>query len=129
MRHRDGRDQLGIQLDRRWLQDRQDDVVDAGEECGKRVARRRGIEQELPVDDVLVAVTVKRQDPHAAAELEIDHVDGAADADNQVARTEGAGDGRELDALFEVVLGVRADRGARPHRRRPAAGRSRRRRA
>ena len=31
VRHRDGRDHLGVRLDRLRLQDRQDDVVDAGE--------------------------------------------------------------------------------------------------
>ena len=77
------------------LQDGQDDVVDAGKEFGKRVARGRGVEQQLRVDDVLVAVGIKREDAHAGAELEIDDVDRAADADDQVGRAEGAGDGRE----------------------------------
>ena len=47
------------------LQDGQNDVVDAGEEFGKRVARGRGVEQQLRVDDVLVAVGIEREDPHA----------------------------------------------------------------
>ena len=65
VRHRDGRDHLGVELDRLRLQDRQNDVVDAGKEFGKRVARGRGIEQQLRVDDVLVAVGIKREDAHA----------------------------------------------------------------
>ena len=87
------------------LQDRQDDVFDAGEELRKRVARGRGVEQKLRVDDVLVAVGIKREDAHAAAEFEVDDVDGVADADDQIGSAEGAGDGREVDALFEVVFG------------------------
>ena len=111
------------------LQDCQNDVVDAGEEFRKRVARGRGVEQKLRVDDVLVAIGIKRENAHAAAEFEIDHVDGVADANDQVGSTEGAGDGGKDDALFEVVLSAgrieeRIHIGAEP-----AAGRSRRRRA
>ena len=105
VRHRDGRDHLGIQLDRLRLQDCQNDVLDAGEKFWKRVARGRGVEQKLRVDDVLVAIGIKRENAHAAAKFEIDHVDGVADANDQVGSTEGAGDGGEFDALFEVVLG------------------------
>ena len=105
VRDRDGRHHLGVGLDRLRLQDRQDDVLDAGEKFGKRVARGRGVEQELRVDDVLVAVRIKREDAHAGAEFEIDDVDGAADADDQVGSAEGAGDGRKVDALLEIELG------------------------
>ncbi len=87
------------------LQDRQNDVVDTGKKFGKRVARGRGVEQKLRVDDVLVAVGIKREDAHAGAEFEIDDVDRVADADDQVGGAEGAGDGREDDAMLEVKLG------------------------
>ena len=69
---------------------------------GQRVARGRGVEQELRVDDVLVAVRIEREHAHAGAELEIDDVDSVADADEQVGSAEGAGDGRKDDALLEV---------------------------
>ena len=80
--------------------------VDAGKKFGKRVARGRGVEQQLRVDDVLVAVRIKRENAHAGAEFEIDHVNGGADADEQIGSAEGAGDGRKDDALLEVELGA-----------------------
>ena len=104
-RHRDGRDHLGVQLDRHRLQDCQNDVFDAGKEFRKRVAGGRGIEQQLRVDDVLVAIGIKRENAHAAAEFEIDNVDDVADANDEIGGTEGAGDGGKLDALLEVILG------------------------
>ena len=103
VRHRDGRDHLGIQLDRHRLQDCQDDVLDPGEKFRKRVASGRGVEQKLRVDDVLVAIGIKRENAHAAAKFEINHVDDVADASDQIGSTEGAGDGGEFHALFEVV--------------------------
>ena len=78
----DRRHHLGVGFDRLRLQDGQNDVVDAGKKFGERVARGRGVEQELRVDDVLVAVGVEREDAHAGAKFEIDHVDRAADADD-----------------------------------------------
>ena len=95
VRHRDGRDHLGVELDRLRLQDRQNDVFDAGKKFGKRVARGRGIEQQLRIDDVLVAIGIKREHAHAAAEFEVDDVDDVADANDEVGSAEGAGDGRE----------------------------------
>src|SRR5262249_53607732 len=69
------------------------------------MARGRGVEHELRVDDVLVTVGVEREHTHAGAELEVDYVDGAADADNEVNRTESAGDGWKDNALLAVVRG------------------------
>ena len=105
VRHRDGRDHLGVQLDRHRLQDCQDDVFDTGKKFRKRVAGGRGVEQQLRVDDVLVAIGIKRENAHAAAEFEINDVDRVADADDEIGSAEGVGDGGEFHALFEVVLG------------------------
>ena len=69
------------------------------------MAGGRGIEQQLRVDDVLVAIGIKRENAHAAAEFEIDNVDDVADANDEIGGTEGAGDGGKLDARFEVILG------------------------
>ena len=69
VRHLDGRHHLGVQLDRLRLQDCQDDVLDAGEEFRERVARSRGVEQKLRVDDVLVAVGIKRENAHAGCRI------------------------------------------------------------
>ena len=66
-----------------------------------------GVEQELRVDDVLVAIGIEREDAHAGAKFEIDYVNGAADANNQVAGTERVGDGGKDDALLQVELRAR----------------------
>ena len=68
-RHCDGRDHLGVELDRHRLQDGQNDVFDAGKEFRKRVAGGRGIEQQLRVDDVLVAIGIKRENAHAGCRI------------------------------------------------------------
>ena len=73
---------------------------------GKRVARARGVEKQLRVDDVLVAVGIERQDPHAVAELEVDHMDRAADAHDQVGGAERVGDAGKDDAAFEEIFGA-----------------------
>ena len=77
VRDRDRRHHLGVGFDRHRLQDGQHDVVDAGKKFRKRVARGRGVEQQLRVDDVLVAFGIEREDAHAGAEFEIDDVDRA----------------------------------------------------
>ena len=63
------RDHLGVELDRHRLQDGQNDVFDAGKEFRKRVAGGRGVEQQLRVDDVLVAVGIKRENAHAGCRI------------------------------------------------------------
>jgi len=68
------------------------------------VARSGSVEHELRIKDILVAVGVERAHAHAATELSVNHVDGAADADEQVAGTESVEDGRKDDALFDVVF-------------------------
>ena len=65
VRDRDRRHHLGVRFDRHRLQDRQHDLVDAGKKFRKRVARAGGVEQQLRVDDVLVAVGIEREDAHA----------------------------------------------------------------
>ena len=51
------------------LQDCQNDVFDAGKKFRKRVARGRGIEQKLRVDDVLVAIGIERENAHAGCRI------------------------------------------------------------
>src|SRR5262249_50883099 len=104
MPHHDGRDGLGAGLDRLRLQDCENDGLDAEEEFGERMASRRGVKRELSVDDVLVIIRVKRENANTNAELKVDDMDDVADADDQISRAEGAGDGRKRDALFEVIL-------------------------
>src|SRR5262249_32054567 len=62
------------------------------------------IEQRLRVDDILVAVRIKREDAHAAAKFEIDDINCVADANDEVGGTKGAGDGWKGNAPFEVEL-------------------------
>src|SRR5262249_5326643 len=69
------------------------------------MARRRGVKQKLRVNNVLFAVRGEREDAHAAAELEIERVDRAADADEQIGGAEGPWDGWKDDATFEVEFG------------------------
>ena len=70
------------------------------------MARGRAVEHELCVDDVLVADGIERENAHAGAKFEVDYVDGAADADDQVARPKGAGDGGKENAAFEEIFGA-----------------------
>ena len=91
----------------------------------KRVARGRGVEQELRVDDVLVAIRVKRENAHAGAEFEIDNVDSVADAHDQVGTCRRRRRWWESRRAARDNIRRRAGRGARPHRREPALGRSR----
>src|SRR5262249_33627355 len=102
----DRRHHFGVQLDRLRLHDCQYDVLDADKKFRERVARARGIKQELLVNDVLVAVRVQREDAHAGTELKISHMDRVADANDEVGGTKGAGDGWKDDALLEVELGL-----------------------
>jgi hypothetical protein len=88
------------------LQDGQNDIVDAGEKLGHRVARGRAVEHELCVDDVLGADGIERENAHAGAKFEVDYVDGAADADDQVARPKGAGDGGKENAALDEIFGA-----------------------
>ena len=115
-----GRRQLGVLLDRLRLQNREDDALDAGEEPRQRVARGGGVEGELGVDDVLVAVA--RDDAHAGAELVVDDMGDAADSDDQVARCRRRSRSSERRRAARGNIQRRADRGAR--RRAHSAGRS-----
>src|SRR5262249_9457389 len=79
-------------------------IFGAGKEFAQRVARSGGVEQQLAVDDVYGGVIIggaEREHAHTGAELEVDHVRRAADADNQIGGAEGAGDGRKREARFE----------------------------
>jgi hypothetical protein len=104
VRYRDRRHHLGIRLDRHWLHDCQNDGLDTGKKFSERVASSCGIEHELRVEDILVAVGIKRDDAHAGAELEVEHVDCAADADQQIDSAESAGDSWKDNAMLEVIF-------------------------
>ena len=54
------------------------------------MARSDGVEQQLRVDDVDIAVRIKRANAHAGAEFIVDHVDRVANAHEQIDSTEGA---------------------------------------
>src|SRR5262249_30207545 len=75
---------------------------DGGEEFRQRVPRGGGVKQQLCVDDVLVAVGIKREDAHTGAELEVDYMDRPADTHEQISSAEGVRNGRKGDALLEV---------------------------
>src|SRR5262249_48878743 len=70
----------------------------------KRVARSCGVEHGLRIDHILIAIRVKCEDAHAGTKFKINHVNGGADADDEVGSTKGAGDGWKGDATFEVEL-------------------------
>ena len=75
----------------------------SGNEC----RRSRRIEHKLRVQDINLALEIKRENAHAAAELEIDDVNSAADPNEQIAGPKGAADRWKFDALFEAELGSR----------------------
>jgi hypothetical protein len=101
-----GRDHLGVWFDRLRLQDRQDDMLDAGKKSRERMPRGCRVEGQLRVQDVLVAIRIEREDAHAGAEFVVDNLDCAANADEQIERAEGTGDGGKVDTILGVVLGV-----------------------
>lgn len=66
------------------------------------MARSRGIEQKLSIDDVFVAIGIEREHAHTNAELEVDDIQDGANANDEVDRAKGAGDGRKDDALLQI---------------------------
>ena len=106
MRDRDRRHHFSVRFDRHRLQDRQDDFISVSKKFRMRMAGAGGVELKLLIDDVVVAIRAKCENAHPAAEFEVNNVDGAADAREQVDCTEGAGDAGKYDATFKIKFGL-----------------------
>ena len=73
------------------------------------MARGGGVEQQLRVDDILVAVGIQRANRNTTAKLEVDDMHGGANADEQVTSTKRVGDGWKDDATLEIIRSLRRE--------------------